>query len=345
MTVSRYHNILGVAPAASLEEIKRAFKELAFQYHPDRNPHNPLAEERFREIAEAYASLTQNPELLRVVQSSQKIRVQDDPVFTDIFDQIFETNLQAFAPPGKDLYETLELSLEEAFAGSVQKFKVTREKPCEDCQGKGSRSGKSFTCTYCFGRGKVTIQVHGVSSEKSCPKCRGLGRIPQDPCPSCRGRGVTAFFEKITLKLPPKVTHGQILRYPGLGSMHARGQNPGDLIVQIALKPHARFTFDALDVLCELPLTFSQAKQGGNFQVPTLAGPRTLQIPPLCRSGHLFRLPQMGLGGDQIIIVRVLEDHTSAHPLLMAPKEKKQTLSPLKRLLKKITTPRSGSDL
>jgi len=311
-----YYAILAVKPGGDLQEIKRAFKELAFQHHPDRNPHNPKAEEKFKAVAEAYAFLSGNQELFRAFQEPHVSSRKVEERFADIFDEIFEIDFERWTPPGKDLYEMVELSLEEAYRGTRRRLNLWREFLCEDCGGKGAApQSPSRTCSYCFGHGNIRVTEHGVAYEKQCPKCRGVGRIAKEPCRKCRGRGVIPKKEKISVDVPPKVQQGQEIRYAGLGSLAARGLKPGDLVLQVSIQAHDFFTFDGPHILCEVPVDFLRASQGGTIEIPTLDGIRTLALPENVRAGGKLRLVGLGLGGDQVVHVRVLKPSPPSSPL------------------------------
>jgi molecular chaperone DnaJ len=234
--------------------------------------------------------------------------------FADIFDEIFGIHFDQWTPPGKDIYESIEVSLEEAYHGLTRKLSVWREYLCPDCRGKGSMSGPSRTCSYCFGRGNIQVTEHGVSFDKQCPKCRGLGRIPKDPCRRCKARGVIPKKETVVITIPSRVKNGQQIRYPAQGSLAARGSHPGDLIAQICILPHEFFTFDGAHVLCEVPVNFLKAREGGIIEIPTLEGIKTWMLPAGVSSGEVLNLPGLGLGGDQKVRIRVFETKNALLP-------------------------------
>jgi molecular chaperone DnaJ len=302
-----YYAVLGVSSSASPQEIKRAFKELAFQFHPDRNPHNPTAEEKFKEVAEAYAYLSGNQELLNAVRASQTTSAGIASTLSDIFDELFGVEIERWTPPGKDIYQMIELTLPEAFRGTSKHLKLWRESICPDCKGRGApaRVG-SPTCTYCFGRGAITVSHRQEKIDKQCPRCYGLGRVPSDLCRHCRGKGVIPKQEKAKVKIPPRVQQGQEVRLKGMGSLNSRSINPGDLVLKVSIQPHESFTFDGPNILCEVPVSFSQAEKGGMIQVPTLVGKNHIELPAQSSSGTTLRLAGLGLGGDQYIRLRLV---------------------------------------
>jgi molecular chaperone DnaJ len=327
-----YHEILGISPGADPQQIKRAFKELAFQFHPDRNPHNPSAEEKFKEVAEAYAYLSGNRELFEAMREAPARSKKARQVFADIYDEIFGIDMDQWTPPGKDIYQGVDLSLEEAFFGVTKKFTIWREVLCGECEGSGAPPGvKSPTCTFCFGRGAITVNYKTVKADKPCPKCHGVGRIPQESCHVCRGKGVVPVKERVSVSIPPRVFSGQEVRIPGLGSLAARSLNPGNLVLQIFLKLHERFTFDGPHILCEVPVDFWMAEQGGPLKVPTVGGEAMVELPAGVQTGTVFRLAGLGLGGDEIIRIRVLKPSessaTSAPFLEGSPSPKSRALS------------------
>jgi len=332
-----YFSILGIKPGADPQDVRRAFKELAFQYHPDRNPHNPSAEEKFKEIAEAYAYLSGNQELLEAVRESPR-SAKVNQALGDIYDDIFGIDMSRWTPPGKDLYQGVDLTLKEAFFGVDKKFTIWREVVCSDCNGRGAPlHAKAPTCTFCFGRGAIRVDHRTVKTDKICPKCHGTGRLPSEICNGCRGRGVKPAKEKVGVSIPARVRSGQEVRVPGLGSLAARSERPGDLVLQVFVKPEERFTFDGPDLLCQVSVSFAQAEEGGPLKVATVGGEAEIDLPRGVASGSVFRLKGMGLGGDQLIRVFVKPSLISETPpelsqaRLSAPDERALAVTSVRR--------------
>ena len=300
-----YFEILGLSPEANEVEIKKAFKELAFQYHPDRNPRNAWAEERFKEVVEAYSYLTGNLEAYRAL-TIKKVETQVHFNWDqDIFQELFDLDLNPISKAsGESLEIPLPLTLEEAFAGVDKKIKFERAEICRTCQGRGVEAGaKVFTCTYCFGEGSLSSQKPGVGRVE-CPKCNGRGFISSRGCTQCRARG--RIFKKVEVKakIPPKVSEGSLIRIAGEGNP-LNAQLRGDLVLRVKLAKHPVFTFDGKDIICEVKVELSDATLGTAIRVPTLRGEQAFQIPAGAQSGQVFRLKAMGLGGDQFIRIHV----------------------------------------
>lgn len=299
-----YFAVLGLRHGASREEIKRAFKELAFQFHPDRNPHNPQAEERFKETVEAYSYLTGNFEALRAIQQPSSAAKSTGDYAQDILKTLFDVDHPGSLRERAPFHLALELSLEEAFSGGSKVLELEREELCRVCHGSGVEEGaKIFTCTYCFGAGSVGGPEEG-EERRECPKCNGRGFLSSRGCVPCRARGYLKREVKLNVPFPPRVYDGFVLALQGEGHEQAPGRR-GDVQVTIRLLRHPWFSFDGKDIICETTVEMSQAALGGEVQVPTLGGKTPLRLPPGTQSGQVFRLKGMGLGGDQFVKIKV----------------------------------------
>lgn len=318
-SIKDYYALLGVTETSSPQEIKKAFKELAFKYHPDRNPNNLQAEEKFKEVAKAYAYISGNQEVFQVFSEPRPGSREVKQNVNDLFDDLFGININEWAPPGKDIYQWIELDLDEAYRGTHRKLNLWREARCETCHGRGAPEGTpSPICTYCFGRGLITIPQKGVTVDQPCPKCQGSGRNPADPCRKCRGRGVVSRQEQLTVTIPPKVFHGEEIRLKEFGSLASRSSGAGDLILQISIRPDKRFTFDGHDIVCEISIDPELAEKGGEIKVLTLEGKIPVTLPAKISSGFIFPLKGFGLKGDQLIKIKVRDSEQNR---LFFPKE------------------------
>ena len=254
-----YYEVLGLKEGASLTEVKQVFRELAFQFHPDRNPHNPLAEERFKEIAQAYAVLSGNQEMFLALEVSQSVSQEVKRYTSDIFGNIFNIDPNQIPLQGKNIYQVLSLSEREARKGCKKTLLLSREKYCEACLGTGNEKNHSSNlCSYCFGRGLISFNHHQNKMDKQCPKCLGRGKISPQPCLKCKGRGLWSVFEKVKVKIPPGVKNAQEILFPGEGTLAKASSQAGDLVVQISLPSRNTFTFDGGDNLCEVSPGFLQ---------------------------------------------------------------------------------------
>lgn len=300
----KYLQALGLVKKATQEEIKKAFKNLAFQYHPDRNPHNDVAEEQFKGVVEAYSYLSGNMEAYQAFQKpAKKTRVSMDEV-QDIYSILFDIDLTPAATRPRPLETNLELSLEEAFLGGIKKLYLERYDLCPQCLGQGVEKGaKSFTCTYCFGQGEVEGPA-GAEDHRECPKCNGRGFLSSKGCLNCSARGVEIKPVKRKVTVPAKVGPGKVLTLRGEGHEFELGHR-GDVFVKLQLKKDSRFSFDGNDIICETTVEMASAALGGEVTVPTLAGSKKVSIPAGTQSGAVIRLKGFGLGGDQFIRVWV----------------------------------------
>jgi molecular chaperone DnaJ len=304
VTARNYLEILGLNEDASPEDIKKSFKVLAFQFHPDRNPHNEAAEEKFKQVLEAYSYLSGNMEAYQALRSPKKTSSISIDQMEDIYQILFDIDLAPAPTRSKVLRAEITLKLEEAFRGGEFPLTVERYDWCLVCDGTGADKGaRRFTCTFCFGEGEVDSAT-APEGVRECPKCNGRGFLSSEPCLTCRGRGVSLKKTKLFLSIPPKISPGSVITFPEEGHEFESGKR-GMVEVTVFLKKDPRFSFDGKDIICETTVNLGDAALGGEVIVPTLDGPRGVSIPPGTQSGQVVRLKGMGLGGDQFIRVWV----------------------------------------
>ncbi len=315
MSKRDYYEILGVPKDASEKELKKAYRRVAMKSHPDRNPGDKAAEDKFKEANEAY----------EILSDSQKRNAYDqfghagvDPSagggfgggfsgggnFSDIFGDVFGDIFggagggrgRGGPQRGSDLRYTLELDLEEAVKGTTVKIRVPTLVSCVECGGSGAKKGSSpVTCTTCGGVGQVRMQQGFFSVQQTCPNCRGKGKMISDPCGKCRGHGRLEEEKTLSVKVPPGVDNGDRIRLAGEGEAGPDGGPAGDLFVQIAVRDHALFERDGKHLYCEVPISFVDAALGGELEVPTLDGRVKLKVPLETQTGKLFRLRGKGV--------------------------------------------------
>ncbi|MBI4756127.1 MAG: molecular chaperone DnaJ [Betaproteobacteria bacterium] len=308
-----YYEILGLNRDASDDDIKKAYRRLAMKHHPDRNLDNPKAEELFKEAKEAYEVLSDNQKRAAYDQyghagvdhSAGMGGFGAGPggfadAFGDIFGDIFGTRggARSNVYRGADLRYNLEISLEEAARGAETRIRIPTMEECSACHGSGARRGtEPKTCPTCGGAGQVRIQQGFFSIQQTCPKCHGTGRIIPDPCPTCHGVGRVKQHKTLLVKIPSGIDEGDRIRLAGEGEPGINGGPPGDLYVQIHIKPHPVFNRDHDDLHCDMPISFSTAALGGDIEIPTLDGAAKIRIPPETQSGKVFRLRGKGIKG------------------------------------------------
>jgi molecular chaperone DnaJ len=327
-----YYEILGVGRDASIQEIKRGYREAAVRWHPDRNPDDPAAEERFKEAAEAYAVLSDAQKRAQYdrfgragMRGGGGPAGFDPAVFHDFSDVLGDLFGGAFSDlfgggggrrrqaGGEHRKFELELDFVEAARGTETHIQVPRLSTCAECRGRGAASAQGVqVCSACQGHGQVRYQQGFFSIARTCSECRGRGRLVVDPCTACRGDGRVQQEEKITVRIPAGVESGSRLRLSGKGDAGPGGTPPGDLYVFLRVREHSFFQRDGLDVHCRFPMTFTQAVLGTEARVPTLDGEETLKIAPGTQGGTVFRLRGKGIPslegrgtGDQYVEVQV----------------------------------------
>ena len=315
------YEILGVAKNASDEDLKKSYRKLAMKYHPDRNPDNKEAEEKFKEAKEAYEILT----------DARKREAYDrfghagiDPnaagagggagagfggfsdVFGDIFGDIFGGGgrqgggQRSNVYRGADLRYSMEITLEHAAHGHTTEIRVPSWEGCETCKGTGAKPGtKPKTCHTCQGQGSVRVQQGFFSIQQTCPTCQGSGRFIPEPCTACDGVGRTKKTKTLEVKIPAGIDDGMRIRSAGNGEPGVNGGPPGDLYVEIHVKEHDVFQRDGDDLHCEIPISMTTAALGGKVQVPTLQGRAEIDLPEGTQSGKTFRLRSKGIKGLQ----------------------------------------------
>ena len=329
MAKQDFYELLGVAKGCGSEDLKKAYRKLAMQWHPDRNPGDKAAEQKFKDLSEAYD----------VLKDDQKRAAYDRfghaafengrgggpgdfgfaAGFADIFDEMFGDFMggrrgQQSATRGNDLRYNMEISLEEAYKGRQSNIRVPTLTACESCTGTGAESGsKPVTCPTCHGHGRVRAQQGFFTIERTCPTCHGGGRVIDNPCRVCGGQGRTRREKTLSVSIPAGVEDGNRIRLSGEGEAGVRGGAPGDLYIFLSVKPHRFFQRDGANIQCRVPIDITTASLGGTVEVPAIDGTRAkLTIPAGAQTGRQFRLKGKGMSvlrspsrGDMYIEVTV----------------------------------------
>jgi molecular chaperone DnaJ len=311
-----YYSVLGVNRDASEDDVKKAYRKLAMKHHPDRNPDDKAAEEKFKEAKEAYEVLTDARKRAAYDQfghagvdpSAGGFGARAGPegfggfadAFGDIFGEIFGAGggrgRGSGVFRGADLRYNLELSLEEAARGTEAKIRIPTMEECETCHGSGAKPGtQPKPCTTCHGRGEVRVSQGFFSIQQTCPTCHGTGKVISDPCNTCHGAGRTKRHKTLSVKIPPGVDQEDRIRLAAEGEAGVNGGPTGDLYVVINLKPHPVFQREGADLHCEMPISFATAALGGEIDIPTLDGHAKIKIPPETQTGQVFRLRNRGI--------------------------------------------------
>lgn len=302
-----YYETLGVQRNATEAELKKAYRRMAMKYHPDRNPDNADAEEHFKEAKEAYEVLSDSQKRAAYDQFGHAGVDQSaggrqggggfSDVFGDVFNDIFGGGgggRQNYR--GADLRYHLDLSLEDAVAGTTEKIRIPVSVACKTCDGSGAKKGSQpVTCSTCGGHGQVRMQQGFFSVQQACPHCHGTGQMIKDPCNDCHGEGQVQEHKTLSVKVPAGVDTGDRIRLSGEGEAGAGGAGAGDLYVEVQVKRHDVFTRDGSNLFCDVPLSFVAASLGGDIEVPTLSGKASLKVPEGTQTGQQFRLRSKGV--------------------------------------------------
>ena len=325
-----YYEILGIGNSASTEEIKKAYRSMAFKYHPDRNPNDPDAEHKFKEAAEAYEVLSDSEKRtvydrfghdgLNNAGGGQDFGSAHDifDTFSDIFGDVFgfgsgRSRRGPRAQAGADLRYNLNIAFEDAVKGTETELQIPKEVECSTCQGTGAEPGhRPETCKHCGGQGQVFQSQGFFRIATPCPICRGAGKVITKPCPECKGRGATQETKNLKVNIPAGVDNGSRLRLQGEGEPGRHGGPPGDLFVVIRVQDHPQFNRQDFDLITSVDLSFVQATLGDRIEVPTLDEHVPMDIPKGTQSGQTFKLKGLGvphLGsnrkGDLLVRVQV----------------------------------------
>lgn len=321
-----FYEILGVHRNASEAEIKRAFRRLAVQYHPDKNPGDKSAEEKFKEIGHAYEVLS-DPEK-RAYYDQYGVApgaagagpagfgagMGMGDIFGDIFGEFFGGGRgRTRAVAGEDVRYNLTIGFADAAFGVSTKIRVPRWERCPDCDGTGARSKDSIaTCPNCRGTGQIRMQQGFFSITRTCSRCAGEGRVITDPCPVCKGRKRVERERTLSVKIPAGVETGNTIRLAGEGELGEYGGPPGDLYIYLTVEEHPLFRREGQDIILDVPISFVQASLGAEIEVPTLTGTEKLKIPAGTQPGHVFKLRGKGFphlrgsgAGDQLCRVTI----------------------------------------
>jgi molecular chaperone DnaJ len=310
MPDDEYYAILGVPRGADSEAIKRAYRQCALKLHPDRNPGNKEAEEQFKKCAEAYEVLSDPEKRARYDQFGKAglrgAGVHDFAhadvhdifsMFQDVFGfgDLFGGMARGGPSRGASLRCVVGVTLDEVLRGASKTVRISRRERCDKCRGSGSASGRRETCPVCGGHGRVQQGGGFFRIVTDCPRCHGAGSSVRDPCPECRGQRFISRHRTIEIRVPAGIEDGQRIRYGGQGDAGDPGAPPGDLYAEVRVEPHEFFERHGRELLCQLPVSFTQAALGAEVEVPTLEGKETLKVGRGTQSGDLYRLKGRGL--------------------------------------------------
>lgn len=329
-----YYEVLGLAKGADAAELKKAYRKLAMKFHPDRNSGDDTAEQKFKEVSEAYEVLKDDEKRAAYDKFGHAAfegggggargfgEANFGSGFADIFEEMFGEMMgggrrrgqRGGGARGADLRYNMEISLEEAFAGKQASIRVPSSVKCDSCNGSGAEKGSSpVTCTTCGGDGRVRAQQGFFTVERTCPACQGAGQVIEKPCRDCGGGGRKQKDRQLSVNVPAGVEDGTRIRLSGEGEAGLRGAPAGDLYIFLSVKPHAFFNREGADITCTVPISMVDATLGGNIEVPTIDGGRAkVNLPPGTQNQQTFRLRSKGMSvmrssgrGDMYIDIHV----------------------------------------
>jgi molecular chaperone DnaJ len=359
-----YYEVLGVARTCADAELKAAFRKLAMQHHPDRNPGDSECEHKFRELNEAYEVLKDGDKRAAYDRFGHAAFEQGGggahgfgadfaSTFSDIFEDLFgmgggrRGGRGAGRERGSDLRYNMEISLEEAFAGKNAQIRIPTSVTCEVCSGSGAKAGtKPKPCGTCGGAGKIRHAQGFFTLERTCPACQGRGQVIDDPCPACSGAGRVTRERMLSVNIPPGVEDGTRIRLAGEGEAGVRGGPPGDLYIFLSLQPHELYQRDGADLHCRVPISMVTAALGGEFNVPAIDGSEVkVKVPAGTQTGRRFRLNGKGMpvlrskqNGDMYVQVAVETPQNLT-------KRQRELLSEFEKLSSEDTQPESAGFL
>jgi molecular chaperone DnaJ len=355
-----YYDVLGVSRDAGPEELKKAYRRLAMELHPDRNPGDAQAEQRFKEINEAYDVLKDEDKRAAYNRFGHSAFAAErgrggfgfdfTSSFADMFDDFFGEFMGArpgAGGRGADLRYNLEVSLEEAFHGKTASIRVPTTAVCSACRGSGSAAdSRPVACPTCHGRGKIRTTQGFFTIERTCSRCMGVGRVIENPCKLCGGIGRVQTERQLAVEIPRGVDEGTRIRLAGQGEAGRQNGPPGDLYVFVAVKPHRLFRRDGMNLYCRVPIPMTTAALGGQIEVPTIDGSKAkVAIPPGCQTGRQFRLRGKGMPALAGIGVGDLYIQASVETPVRLSKRQRELLEEFARLGGEETSPESASFL
>ncbi len=353
-----FYETLGVSKGADEKELKSAFRKLAMQFHPDKNPGDKACEHRFKEINEAYECL-KDPQKRAAYDRFGHAAFENGGAggagfaaggFSDIFEDIFgdmmgrRQRTSNGRERGADLRYNMEITLEEAFAGKTAQIRVPSSIICDECSGSGAKPGtQPVTCSMCGGAGRVRAAQGFFSIERTCPQCQGRGTTIKDPCPKCHGQGRVTEERSLSVNIPAGIEDGTRIRLAGEGEAGTRGGPTGDLYIFLAVKPHEFFGRDGADLYCKVPISMTTAALGGSFEVASLDGTRTkVKVPEGTQHGKQFRLRNKGMPVLRQTAVGDLHIQTVVETPQNLSKRQRELLEEFEQLSSKDNSPQSS---